>query len=296
MFNQSFNFTPRFRKAAIGAAFLLIGAPILIYAQKNQENYKDLIAKAENLSLQRDRLKAVQVLAQGISREKKNSAPWMALKASLDQLAGLFYADKTQRVFEMAESLYFSDSAQSLPKYNEALSLEPDNLEILLATARANINQNQCRPALEAIQRAIVIHPWSETSEILRLTALTCGAGATEKTQFATRFEITELANKVLFFNLQGRWRIKDANRMEAQEVLTKARDLDPQFPETYFWLHKAVSEPAVKSLEYAEKYLQLCQGIDSKLRRRYVNAPQLCQSTAEAESFINGVKSREEF
>lgn len=97
---------------------------------KKSETSQDIIEKAQNLILQRDRAQAINILANAIKRESGRSQSVVELKKTLNEIAALFFSDKAQQLYEVGITLKRTDLNQALQKITEALRMEPDNSKI----------------------------------------------------------------------------------------------------------------------------------------------------------------------
>jgi hypothetical protein len=103
------------------------------------ETYRDLIQKAQNLTLQRDRLQTSQILLRGLQRETKGSVAYRELARALNELTTVFYTEKAQTYFVSGESLMMAHPHDATAPLQEALKLEEGNVAVLRALARAHL-------------------------------------------------------------------------------------------------------------------------------------------------------------
>jgi hypothetical protein len=146
----------------VKTAFLIFLIPATLLAAAGKvESYKDLISKARHLTFQRDRLQASQVLLRGIQRESKNSPAQKELIAALEELSGVFYTEKAQSLFLLADAMEGEKLREAVEKLNEALRLEEGNLSILKALGRVHLRLGECSTASKPISEGMAINPYS---------------------------------------------------------------------------------------------------------------------------------------
>ena len=117
------------------------------------ETYKDIIEKAYNLSLQKDRTQATAILLAALKRESKKTTAQKEISNALEQIAKIFLSDKAQQLYELGLSLKNTDPQMALGKLQEASRLEPDNLSIEIAMDRISIGSGDCDTAWNRLQK-----------------------------------------------------------------------------------------------------------------------------------------------
>jgi hypothetical protein len=270
------------------------------------ENYKDLIVKAQNLTLQRDRLQATQVLIRGISRETKNSLAYRELVKALDDLSSVFYTEKAQTLFVAGDSMLLLKPKEAVEPLQDALHLEDGNLAILKVLIRAHLINTDCAKAETHLRSAETIHPFSSEIKLLRLQTLRC-----MKSYDALAAKLSEPDLESILPYIRG-MQIEDALR---KDDLKKAKSLQvtwenesPNYPEAYFWKWQIGKKSA--ELEPSEtkeapersailKYIQLCQNLTPRKRSAFSLDIYLCKQKESAEVYLKATgeasKSAEE-
>lgn len=274
----------RFLRAQI--LFLtLVGGPVFAIPKAKSEGPADLIEKAYNLSLQKDRVQAVNVLVSAIKRESATSAAGKELKSTLQEIGGLFYGDKAQQQYELALALRKTDIAQAQAKLGEALRLEPDNVQLLSESGRLLVLKNDCGAAGDLMAKQRKWNPFDEQLLLVAAQAAVCQGDWPTYTALRSQADVRgPYAKTWLALEVERAYREKaDARGREALVTLKKA---DPEHPEIFFWSWKLEPSKAQQRV-FAQRYAAGCKNLSAGLFRRYITETFLCRRTAEAESFV---------
>jgi len=276
-------------------AFFFLELTILIQSDaaeqlrqsKTKETAKDLIDKAQNLILQRDRLKASRVLQQGINTKDYSAENRKKLRRSLIKISTLFLSEKGQQAFQLADSMYFTEEPKVLIKYEEALQLEPQNILVIGALARAQLKENKCTMALQSLQRGDDINPFDSDLKYYQIRALYCLNRRTQARVIRSRAKGAMGKYKIYLIQLDIENAMKENNKQRAYSFAKKALNMDKKYPETYYWLWRTRPIEEELEVEDAQRYLELCKSLGPPLRRKYSFNPHLCQYTVEIDDFI---------
>lgn len=260
----------------------------LTKAANRTETYTDIIEKAYNLSLQKDRAQAILLLVGSIKKEsKKGPKANKDLLRALDQVSNAFYSDKTQQLYELGISIRLSDPNLAQQKITEALKLEPDNLSVQLAQIRLQMILGDCRGALNGGKGIKEIIPFSEEVDLVISQAAVCSgefefyqqikaASDDKRSTMARHWNVVEM--EYLFKNGQFQ------KGIEISQVRQKA---EPTFPEPFYWQWKMELELKTLQDATATKYLKLCKAISARDLRDFLAEPFLCRRTTEVETFL---------
>ncbi|HWU44304.1 MAG TPA: hypothetical protein VN132_12725, partial [Bdellovibrio sp.] len=103
-------------------AALLFSRPLFAQPNAKAETYKDIIEKAYNLSLQKDRQQALNILLSALQKETRpqNIAE---LRKVLSDVSHVFFSDKAQQLYETGISFRKTDLNQAQTKLTEALRI-----------------------------------------------------------------------------------------------------------------------------------------------------------------------------
>lgn len=262
------------------ALFCIAAAP----THAKVENYQDIITKAQNLSLQRDRLQATQILIRAAEKEKVGGKAHKSLLASLEQLSTMFYSEKAQREYELAESLLGGKDELAISKYQAAMGLEEGNLTILVGLAAVLIKNADCAKAGGIIETAKTFNPFSQDLRVLQIKNQICLD--TNKPDLAKiKDEATFLEPGSLWLSearfLLAYW---SGEEERAKIFLKEFGHKDAKYPEFYYWKWKVFENMKQERALAGQTYLELCKSLSFEKRKRYRLEPMLCSRIAEVE------------
>jgi tetratricopeptide (TPR) repeat protein len=251
----------------------------------SQETYKDIISKAKNLSLQKDRLQATKILIRAAQKERGSAKK--ELIQTLQELSELFYTEKGQQLFELGQSLKFTALSTSIERYQEALQLEPSNVEVLRALTRAHLTLGACERSLEFSQMLLDSNPFDEEHTLLRLQSIFCGnqVAATKETLETADVKRVEL--KIYFDMMRAQALITEEKLTSAEQLLEKIVLQDKAYPESFLLLANLKKRQKKDFLEPAKKYLDLCKGLNPQTRTKYRFEPRLCTEEKKVEAEV---------
>lgn len=264
-------------------------------SRSNLETYQDLILKAQNLSLQQDRLQASQVLIRGMEREPKASVAFKEMARSLEDLTSVFYTEKAQSFASTGDSLAEEKPKEAVDSYLEALKSEDANVSILKSLARTYLRIDECDKAEARVKNAEDMNPYSPEIKLLRIQTLLCQKKFDELSQRLDRADTGEFAGVEKYLSgvkINEAIREKDLKRARAElgEWETKA----PGYPEIHFWkweLSKLGNGPGDRA--EASKYVQSCQALPVRKRKLYALDVSLCRAKEAAEIFLKQSESK---
>ncbi len=251
------------------------------------ENHQDLILKAQNLSLQQDRLQASQVLVRGLQRESRHSQAFKELSRALDELTGVFYTEKAQNAFAAAESLAESKPRDAIDSYNEALKIEDRNVTVLKALSRVHLRLDECDRAESRVKLAEDTNPFSGEIKLLRLQVLACQKNFDE---LASRLQSAEgdledLKKFTHAMRVQEHLKTKDVRKARTEIAEWETRM--PDYPEIFFWRWEISKIAGSPDRTDAARYLQLCQNLSARKRKSFALDVNLCRGRELAEAFL---------
>jgi hypothetical protein len=270
-----------FKRAASFLAALFFTQ--LTFALKKSESAADIIEKAQNLSLQKERSQAVLILVNATKREiKKNPQAAKELIVALDKISSVFYSDKAQQLFELSLSLKNSDINLAINRLQEAQKMEPENLSILLEIGRNLIIKNECDQAVDHFTKYKEINPFSEDVELAFAQALVCAGKFETYRSIRQKAEDKKGVNFIYWGTVDAEYHFKSSQNVRAKDICRSILLRNPHYPEPYFCLWRVENNE-----EMASKYLNLCKGISVKSQREFIKDPQLCRRVSEVEVFI---------
>ncbi|QDK43698.1 hypothetical protein DOM22_00200 [Bdellovibrio sp. ZAP7] len=280
-----------FLKAALGAAFLL---PAPAFSQSKSETYKDIIEKAYNLSLQKDRQQALNILNAAIARDSRPLAQAELKKAALD-VAHVFFSDKAQQLYETSLSLKKSDLNQAISKLSEAQRIEPDNLTIIIEAARLQIAKSDCSNAQEGLVKALKLVPFDEDLKLANAQAQACSGSWVEFAKNPESVDAKKSSYQKYWMALTVEHQLKLKNLTKASEVSANLIKLEPKYPEASYWSWKVSQALKKSNVEFGQKYVMACKNISASQYRQYMIDPMLCRRTTEVEGEIKGMNGTTE-
>ncbi|WP_413559241.1 hypothetical protein [Bdellovibrio sp. HCB209] len=280
-----------FLKAALGAAFLF-SSPA--FSQSKSETYKDIIEKAYNLSLQKDRQQALNILTAAIARESRPAAQAELKKATVE-VAHVFFSDKAQQLYETSISLKKTDLNQAISKLAEAQRIEPDNLTVVMEQARLQIAKGECSNAQEALQKSVKLMSFDEELRLVNAQTQVCAGQWVEYSKNPEVSDSRKSTYQKYWMALEVERQLKLKNLTKASETAQSLVKLDPKYPEGHYWIWKISLALKKSNLEEAQKYVMTCKNISASQYRQYMIDPMLCRRAQEVESEIKGMNGTAE-
>ncbi len=284
---QVFNLKTKLRAASLAALFFIstvfghpaFGAPT--------ESYKDIIEKAYNLSLQKDRTQAMSILLGALKKEKKSSVAQKELTAGLNQVSKFFYGEKAQQLYELAISLRATDLNLSVAKLQEASRLEPDNLSIEMAVARNQISSGDCDGAVGRLTKYKDHAAFIEELRLVMDQGAVCTGKFLEYVAHKGEIDLKKSTYSLFWMNLEAEYLFRTAAFSKIIDLTDAIQKIDGNFPEAHYWRWRANVEMKLKEEGVAQKYLSTCKGLNSRQARQYLLEPNLCRHTTEVETFL---------
>jgi hypothetical protein len=265
----------------------VFAAPVT--AQKNRrlsEGPADLIEKAYNLSLQKDRTQAVNILVTAIRREHPTSVAAKEMKSALQEISSAFFGDKAQQLYELSISLRKNDVNQAQARLSDAIRIEPDNLLLLNEAARIHISKGECGTAAEALQKHRRWNPFDEQTLLTAAQAEVCRSEWPAYTALRSQSDVKKGPYALYWAGLEIEMALQEKSEARAKENLELVRKEDPEYPELGYWIWRTEKDNQRRK-NGAQQYLLMCKKISAALFRRYLVDPNYCRRTAEVESYL---------
>ncbi len=272
------------------ASFFILAAAIISRVAlatpptKNRETSAEIIQKAQNLILQKDRRQALEILNEALKSERPNGHGFKELKKTITELSHIFIGEKNQQLYELSLSLKRTEPAQALTKIIDALHFEPENLTLLLETARQNLTKGDCKAALETTLKAQTLNPWDDELTLVLAQVKIC---QNDLPGFVTIKEGANNSNSLPWWALEIEKAIKEKNLQRAKEALSQMKKLDKNYPERHYWAWKIDLEQKTNNFESAQAYKNECQNLTVPFYRRFILDPRLCSRIADVEAFL---------
>ncbi len=285
-----------FVRATFAVALSFSTLPTLAQNKASRsETYKDIIEKAHNLSLQRDRQQALNILTTAIRRETKPAAI-AELKKTVNEIGNFFFSDKAQQLYEVGVSLRKTDLSQALSKLNEASRIEPDNVAIVTELSRLMIAKNDCSNANELLTKQAKLSPYDEELKIALAHALLCQGQTLEAGKLMDNKENGKASPYAPYWlALEVDRYVRSKNPIKAQETWTILEKADPKYPEISYWRWKVDILSKKTNAEAAQKYVMTCKNISASQYRQYMIDPMLCRRMVELENELKGLNETPE-
>lgn len=263
-------------------------------SSKSKESYKDIIQKAQSLTLQQDRLQASQVLVRVIKSEGYNKKAQEELKKTLNDISTLFYTEKTQRIFEYAKSLLRESPQESTEKFKEAVKAEPDNILVLLWVARLSMVSGKCDEANTSIIKALEINPFYAPLQLADLQVKACLQAIDPLNKSVAEYKPLETQYPLYFNMILVQKFFTQKQYPEATYHIEKAKQIDKEFPEIYYWESQILEKQELPFKEAASRYIRTCKTISKADYFKYELEPRLCNEYKTFESEYKSILEQE--
>lgn len=274
------------RAALFGAALFFFQGSISVSAEnksKKAETSKDIIEKAYNLSLQKDRSQSINILVNAIKQENARNGNTVELKKALQQVSYLFYSDRAQQAYELALSLRRTDPGQALQKMNEALRIESDNLTLFNEMQRMVLIKGDCSAALESLSKERLQDPFDEHLILLQAQAHACLNQWEEYKKVRDLFDTKKSSLAKFWQPLEIELAFYEKNTTKAKELIAALQKLDEKYPDLHYWQWRIASNGERPPL--AQRYIKECKNMSATLYRQYMTDVNLCRRVAEVEA-----------
>lgn len=255
------------------------------------ENYQDLISKAQNLMLQKDRSQAMALLEKALNQLSPKSSGYVEVKNNISLLSRVFISEKAQQMYELALSTQRQDSAQSLSKINEALKIEPDHLLLLLTQSKVYLSRLDCKGAADTMGR-VPNSLFTDSDVILNLRQIKiCQLRKNESEVTIPPQVITDVNHEKEIWTLINIEEFVTSKQWDrAQEKINFALSLKMNHPDFYYWQYK-LAKPSDKNRSIlAQKYILNCKNMSTKTIRSFSQDPFLCSKVNETEEDLKKI------
>lgn len=282
-----------FLKAAFIAAFSL--STSLSYAQARgvkSETYRDIIEKAQNLILQKDRQQALIILTNALQKETRSQAV-QELQKTISEIAHVFLNDKTQQLYESGVALRWTDLNQSQEKMAEALRAEPDNIAITLDLSRIYIAKGDCSSALDLLRKNAKGLEFDEEVRLALAQSYVCLQKWVEYQKLVDSAGSKKSPQQIYWFILEIEKYLSVKNIVKAQETFTNLKKLDEKFPGVPYWSWRIANAQKKPAYNDAQKYVMTCKNISANQYRQYMMDPTLCRNLNAVESEQKGMNGK---
>lgn len=280
-------FSSFLRAALIGAALFIFtmtteAAP-KTSVSKSAETLKDIIEKSFNLSLQKDRPQAINILVSAIKQESARNVDATELKNALEQVSYVFYSERAQQTYELALSVKHTDVIQAQQKITEALRLEPDNRGLFNEMLRMQIIKGDCTAALEGATKERVRDPYDENLNLIQAQSYACLGRWEGYLKSRDEKDIKRTGLYKFWLSLEAEYNFAMNSPHKAKENIVLLQKADSKYPELWYWQWRAATNK--ERDVFAQRYLKECSGISSGVYRQYMTDVNLCRRVTEIEA-----------
>lgn len=252
--------------------------------RRTSEGPGDLIEKARNLSLQKDRTQATNILVSAMRREPANSTAFREMRVALEEISMVFFNDRAQQLYELALSLRKTDPKQAQSRLQEASRIEPDNLQVLNELARLQMIANNCDNAAESLAQIRKTNPFDEQTLLGSAQAAVCQNDWPLYTTLRSQAEGRKGSYKKSWLSLEVERADREKSESRAIDAVQALKGADPEHPELGYWEWRYGKVSEQKNAAGA-RYLMTCKNLSTALLRRYLSEPFLCRKTADVEN-----------
>lgn len=234
----------------------------------------EVIKKAKNLSLQRDRLQATKILRDAIKEPSRSKVDRNKLRQALNKVSRMFFTAKALQEFEMGRSAAIKEpeSMQVISHFEEAHSIEKYNTQPLLGLSKEHLRRSQCKDAIDWANKALEINPYFEESLYLKTLSLACLGEADELQAFA---EMNPEIKTWDYYKLS----LAQAYLLEKQYELAEtnlSKIQDSKLPEQYYFKALIKKAQGLEFKVHIQNYLKHCRNREA-LKKKYKYDPRLC-------------------
>ncbi len=287
-------FNKRITKVSIFKISILLLASQLALAsniKNTKENYKSIIKKARNLSLQHERVQACQLLKSAIQQYPNNKIANTELVKNLKLLSEFFYTDKGLQFFELAKTSSANNPSDALDLLSDADKLEKENVKISNLSALIHLQQSKCEKALISAEKSLSLNPYSEEAQTIKLQSLSCLNDIEKFNEFEKQLDLNWKNKSPYYLNIKLKFTLQSKDLKNINSLLVQLNNIAKDFPDYYLRLSEKPGEE--KNIKNLINYVQSCKDID-KIRKKYEYEPQLCFSVEEVNKKIKNLENQE--
>lgn len=275
----------RYQAVLFGTAFFCL-TPTAWSQTKASEGPRDLIEKAQNLIIQKERSAAIQLLVGAIRRESPKSSASKEMKTALAGMTTIFFSDKTQQTYELALTFRRTDLAQAQQRINEALRQEPQNSLLIVENARIQSLRGDCAAAQEGLKKAKDRNPYDELILLGLAQTAICLGDIPQYTSIRSSADTSKGIYSREWAALEVERALLEKAESRARESIENLVTMDPGHPEISFWRFQLEKSPEKKKSP-ALKYVHGCKSMPLSVARRYLHEVSVCRRVSEIEDFL---------
>lgn len=258
-------------KAALIAAFFFFS--LIVRAEGSGQ----LIEKAQNLLLQKDRNQALLLLQNSLKSDPKNQA----IKDALTDVFAIYLTNQGVQGYELGLSQLQkgSDVAAALSPYSLT---EGDLKDYVLLLARYYLRKDDLKSAQTTVEKVIPTLDLFEEGQLLlaQINFLKNPLAPLEA------WEKKKRTLKIFWATLSLEQALRAGESAEVDRLLKLIRTEDSLYPELYFydWLI-AMKKNETTNQQELQKYVSVCKTLSASQWRKYILNPALCSRMKDVES-----------
>ncbi len=273
----------KYKKAAlIGAAFCLSA-----HTFAEPKPTVKSIEKARELLLAGKREKALSMVNDLIGSEKEAENRQRLLREG-QKLATFFITESGQKLFELGESMNETNPELAEEKYRASLNDEGPNLKILNSLSLLKLKEKNCVEASRWNKEALKAFNKMIESQAIGLQIMACNSDFEGISKKLNEQEVDSPLLKLTVVKiLMARSKIQNDQVKEGLEMLREASEVEPSYPELWYWRWKLDPEDGYIQGAYLEKYITICKKMTPRLKRDYRKSSVVCMYISEAEKAL---------
>lgn len=268
-------------------------------AAKESASVSDFLNRAQEKFLAGKRAEALQLVSSAIRRQQKKGKVSSELWSALDTISSTFLANSTQQVFESGLAAFSVDPSLARAKFNEALALEPNHLQIRLELARLDLRED-CRSGLRSFDALESDFPFSELVELGQRQAQEClglanalkpllsGKKSTAATIENSIREPRRIENKPYWLEVEFEEQLRLGQARKAKESASELQRRYPAYPGGWLAMYRILSAGMPEGRVAGEKYIATCKGLTNRSIRNYRLQPRVCARISEVEAELS--------
>lgn len=245
------------------------------------------IAKAQRLFLNSKRSLATQVLRDALLKEKTGTPTHKELSDTLREMSMRFLTDRGQKLFELGETLSQQNPKGAADRYREALAVEDNNTQALLALGLVLLAQQKCEEAEKPLNDAILEYPGYWEAQLLLAPTLLCLERTQEFSTQLSKLEKMEGVPKWWVKYYRARFLFNEEQPLAAKALFENIRTEEKSFPESYYWIWSLEKDSVPPLQSSAQRYVRICKNLSSKIRGQFKYEPNLCRETEKVDVWL---------
>jgi hypothetical protein len=243
------------------------------------ESYKEIILKAQTFLSQKNRAESVAVLLSGLQKEDVKSIGHLELMKKLTKATHMFLGEASQSIYELAITLDKTNKKIAIDKLNEALALEPQNLQIIKALLVRALSDFNCLKSIKLMESYKQINPLDPEIFAYEVLIAICQK---DQIKYNELKKATDSNNPGFQeFWLLSDLRIKIITGSENQNINIESKS---HYPEIIYSKWKLSEGSPQEIALLSEEYLQICKTWKSPYMGSNFPDPWVCNNIKEVE------------